>query len=95
MVCGVFPINEGVSWEGHLSGGIAGLLLALLYRKVGPQKKVYKWQKEEEKTEFDLYLEELAIKAGEDYQEKEKQSKESPDALSSKPIKYHYKKNSD
>jgi membrane associated rhomboid family serine protease len=95
MVWGVFPIKQGVSWEGHLSGGIAGLLIALVYRKIGPQKKTFKWQKEEEKTEFDLYLEDLAIKAGEDYENLEKESREKTDELRSKPIKYHYKKNSD
>jgi membrane associated rhomboid family serine protease len=95
MVWGVFPIKQGVSWEGHLSGGIAGLLIAIVYRKIGPQKKVYKWQKEEEKTEFDLYLEDLAMKAGEDYENLEKESREKTDELRSKPIKYHYKKNSD
>jgi len=48
LVWGLFPIQEGVSWEGHLFGAIAGLLVAFNYRKEGPQRKVYVWENEEE-----------------------------------------------
>jgi len=38
----IFPITEmvdaSISWEGHLSGSISGLLLAVIFRKQGPQK---------------------------------------------------------
>lgn len=37
MVWGLFPIEEQISWEGHLSGAIAGLVLTFGYRKIGPQ----------------------------------------------------------
>lgn len=43
MVWGVFPLKDGVSWESHLFGGIAGLLLAFIYRQEGPKKKKYSW----------------------------------------------------
>lgn len=33
-IWGLFPLQQGVSWEGHLFGAIAGTLLALVYRKV-------------------------------------------------------------
>jgi membrane associated rhomboid family serine protease len=48
LVWGVLPIQEGVSWEGHLFGALAGLLVAFSYRKEGPQRKVYRWENEEE-----------------------------------------------
>jgi membrane associated rhomboid family serine protease len=51
LVWGVFPIQEGVSWEGHLFGGLAGLLVAFNYRKEGPQRKVYRWENEEEERD--------------------------------------------
>lgn len=35
---GVFPILNDVSWEGHLFGGISGMIYALVFRKEGPQK---------------------------------------------------------
>lgn len=37
LIWGVFPIEEHISWEGHLSGGIAGAIMAWVYRKQGPK----------------------------------------------------------
>ena len=37
IVWGVFPIEVGVSWQGHLAGAFVGGLLALVWRKEGPQ----------------------------------------------------------
>ena len=48
MIWGVLPIYDGVSWEGHLAGLLAGLLMAIFYRKEGPQPKKYQWEIEEE-----------------------------------------------
>lgn len=48
MIWGIFPIQPDVSWEGHLFGGIAGLVLAYYYRKIGLQKQVYEWEEDEE-----------------------------------------------
>jgi membrane associated rhomboid family serine protease len=45
MVWGIFPLFVGVSWEAHLFGSIAGLLMAVVYRKDGPQRKLYEWEK--------------------------------------------------
>lgn len=47
MIWGIFPFIPDVSWESHLSGGIAGLTLALIFRKHGPQPKQY-WIEEPE-----------------------------------------------
>lgn len=48
LVWGIFPLFKQMSWEGHLCGSIAGVLLAFVYRKEGPQKKVYEWELEDE-----------------------------------------------
>jgi membrane associated rhomboid family serine protease len=48
MVWGVFPLVRQISWEGHLFGGLAGALLAWVYRNDGPQRKRYLWELEEE-----------------------------------------------
>ena len=38
IVWGVFPIEVGISWQGHLSGAIAGGFLSVAWHKQGPQK---------------------------------------------------------
>lgn len=47
MVWGVLPLRDQVSWESHLMGMISGLLLAIHFRKYGPQRKLYSWELEE------------------------------------------------
>ena len=51
-VWSIFPVTEWIdatiSWEGHLSGAISGLIFALVFRKEGPQKPVHIWEEEEE-----------------------------------------------
>lgn len=50
MVWHLFPWQkyDPVSWEGHLAGGTTGLVLAILYRKTGPQKPVKIWEDEDD-----------------------------------------------
>lgn len=51
MVWGVFPLRENISWESHLMGGIAGLILSVYFRAQGPQRKRYDWEFEDEESE--------------------------------------------
>ncbi len=37
-----------VSWEGHLAGFLIGVVLAIAFRKEGPQRKVWEWDEDEE-----------------------------------------------
>ncbi|WP_436415038.1 rhomboid family intramembrane serine protease [Petrimonas sp.] len=50
-VWSIFPITEyidvSLSWEGHLSGAIAGFIVALIFRNQGPQKPETFWNEEE------------------------------------------------
>jgi membrane associated rhomboid family serine protease len=49
MVWGIFPgVYQDVSWESHMLGAFSGILLAVIYRKEGPQKPVQEWEEEEE-----------------------------------------------
>ena len=48
LVWGVFPVKEGISWEGHLWGAVIGFVLAIFYRKYGEQPKKYTWEEEQE-----------------------------------------------
>lgn len=47
LVIGLFPVEEGVSFESHISGALVGLLVAVIFRKKDPRKK-YSWEIEEE-----------------------------------------------
>ena len=53
MVWGIFPIKAEISWESHLMGGIAGLVLSIYYRKYGPQRKKFDWEDEDDEDEND------------------------------------------
>jgi membrane associated rhomboid family serine protease len=47
LVWGVFPQffpQQRISWESHLMGLLAGLILAIYYRKIGTQRKIYDWE---------------------------------------------------
>ncbi len=52
---GIVPGKEGISWEGHLSGAIAGILLAFVYRKDVEEDEVVP-EVEEEVEEKHYYL---------------------------------------
>jgi len=53
MVWGIFPIVERMSWESHLYGGVAGLVLAIYYKDYGPSRERYDWEFEDEDDEDD------------------------------------------
>lgn len=48
LIWGVFPTQPRVSWQGHLSGLIVGVMLAFIYRKQGPQRPKYQYEIEKE-----------------------------------------------
>ena len=52
LVWGIFPLQEKVSWEGHLTGAVAGILLAFWFRKEGPPKQIYQYEIDEAEEEI-------------------------------------------
>ncbi|MGJ8761440.1 MAG: rhomboid family intramembrane serine protease [Polaribacter sp.] len=54
MIWYVLPIKEGVSWEGHLSGFIVGLLFAIVFRNRGIVREEHQFIE----TEFDALFDE-------------------------------------
>ena len=51
LVWGMFPIQPGISWEGHLWGAISGVILAFGYRKYIIRRDKFDWEEEEEEAE--------------------------------------------
>jgi hypothetical protein len=46
LIWGIFPIDQHISWEGHLAGFVSGIILAVLFRKQGPVRPKYQYEVE-------------------------------------------------
>lgn len=55
MIWGILPLEDGISWESHLFGTVAGVILAFVFRKDGPQKRSYQWEEEEDEYEIEFW----------------------------------------
>ena len=64
---GLFPIQLEMSWEGHLSGFLSGLIFAWSYRDELPVRKKYQWEIDEEIEEK---AQENSIKINYEYKKK-------------------------
>jgi membrane associated rhomboid family serine protease len=56
LVWGIFPElfpGKNIWFESHFWGGVAGFIIAIYYRKRGPQKEQYHWDEEEEDVSVD------------------------------------------
>lgn len=52
----IFPLKDDISWEGHLSGFVTGLLLAVFVKAKIPAVKKYAWELENYNEEEDEFL---------------------------------------
>ena len=92
LVWGLFPGREGMSWEGHLSGFIVGLGLAIAYKTKTFVKPKYEWEKEDYQVEDDEFMQ-LFDENGNfipDQNKEENNTSSSGDGKTT--IVYHYKK---
>lgn len=56
LVWGLYPkyaIENNISWEGHLSGFVMGIVLAIYFRKEGPQREEHMWEDEDNDSDED------------------------------------------
>jgi membrane associated rhomboid family serine protease len=54
LVWYMFPGQEKMSWEGHLSGFVTGIILAFRYKKTLPRPQKYSWEEDTyQEDEFD------------------------------------------
>ena len=52
----LFPIDSKISWEGHLSGFIVGLALAIIFKGNPVENKKYEWERDDYIPEDDPFL---------------------------------------
>lgn len=56
MIWYTLPIEEGISWEGHLSGLITGLVFAFIFKRQIAKPKKYVWEQENYNEDDDPFL---------------------------------------
>lgn len=56
LVWYLFPVDEQISWEGHLGGFISGLVLAVLLKKDIPEPPKYHWEQDSYDENTDPFL---------------------------------------
>ncbi len=87
----IFPTEEGISWEGHLGGFLAGLALAFLLKPKMPITTKYSWEHADYNESDDEFLKHFDNE-GNFIEHLEESEVETPKALK---ITYHYKRDSD
>ena len=53
-IWGIFPLQQGVSWESHMLGSLAGIITAYNFRNEGPPARVYDLGDDEENEKIDV-----------------------------------------
>jgi membrane associated rhomboid family serine protease len=81
MVWGVLPTQPNISWEGHLAGLLAGIVLAIYFRKEGPQREIFPVDDDDSRNES---------RFGKYYWDEKKREEEARKKIEQEII-YHYK----
>lgn len=91
----LFPIDPKISWEGHSSGFVIGIVLALLNYKNLPQiQKKYEWEKDNYHPTDDIFMQHFDSKGNfhsTEYWYNSKSSENNHTGLSDVHVEYHYK----
>ena len=92
LVWGIFPVDHQISYEGHLFGLLAGIVVAIVYRKQGPQPPKYSWDLVEEEEIPEWYPDPERIRREQAERQLREQQKSQQQPHNSINIKYVYKK---
>jgi len=99
LVWGIIPDffpEKNISWESHLLGGVAGILIAFGYRETGPQRKVYQWD-DDESDEMEYIDDENPAAGGIDAKQAEEDEKTAPvpteDTTTQVKVNYIFREN--
>jgi len=92
----VFPIKQGMSWEGHLSGLISGFIFALIFKKHIPKRETYRWEAEDFTEEDDPFMRQFDEDGNFiDFKDLPENKAPIENDLEEKRINYIYKQNDD
>ena len=56
MIWYIFPVKDGISWEGHLAGFATGLVFAFITKVRVPEVQKYDWEQEDFNEDDDPFL---------------------------------------
>jgi membrane associated rhomboid family serine protease len=90
MIWGLFPVEERVSWEGHLSGFLIGFLFSLIFKTKIPFQKKYKWELKDYNEDDDEFMQQFDENGHFSPKEPEVKDEDSKEETSY-TIKYHIK----
>lgn len=95
FIWGIFPgfaIKERISWESHLMGAIAGIVMAYAFRDIGPQRKIYQWPEDDEEEDVtDEKIDEMNGVKDTEMPESDPQEGTKKKADDNIEVKYEYK----
>lgn len=90
----LFPIDPKISWEGHSSGFVVGIVLALVnYKNLPAVQKKYEWEKEDYSSADDLFMQHFDSKGNfhpTEHWYNSKPSAKNHTGLHNGSIEYHY-----
>lgn len=55
----LFPIDSKISWEGHLSGFLVGILFSFFFKSIPMRNKKYEWEREDFDPSKDPFMQQF------------------------------------